>query len=348
MVSQQDVAKAAGVSPATVSLALNNHPRVSARMRAHVQESAQRLGYVANHAAQQLIRARFGLSQTADIRQVGFVLCHGDASPLLPVYLAFIQGVEQEVAARNGVLVFLRATGDAFLKRLALLHQSGMVEAWILAGTVTEETVAPVEALHRPLVILGDQQCPRPLHHATMDFRLMGRLAVRHLVELGHRQIGFVGACMRFAYQWNILDGFKAGMAEARLPVAASAIATRQGLANPRSRINDAVGRLLQGKLRPTALVFGEPNESELALASLANRGIRVPDDLSIVFCEHPDGGAVLADGITRVEAAAADAGRAAVSLLAEVAAQRDTPPRLVLTAPRLVPGRTTAPRQAP
>ena len=54
----------------------------------------------------------------------------------------------------------------------------------MLTGAVTEESVAGIEALHRPWVVLGDHHCTRPLHHVTVDFRTMGRLAVRQLAEL--------------------------------------------------------------------------------------------------------------------------------------------------------------------
>lgn len=121
MVSQIDVARVAGVSPATASLALNNHPRVSAKTTLHVQRVAKRLGYVPNHAARQLIRSRFGPSPNGDLSQVGMACFWApeDAGALNPTDMAFINGVEQGVAGHSGVLVYLRHTGDDPSSRVA-------------------------------------------------------------------------------------------------------------------------------------------------------------------------------------------------------------------------------------
>lgn len=93
MVTQLEVAKAAVVSACTVSLALNNHPRVSARTALRVQQVADQLGYVPNHAARQLIRARFGASAHVDLRQVGVISCGSDeaAVPLATTSMAFLK-----------------------------------------------------------------------------------------------------------------------------------------------------------------------------------------------------------------------------------------------------------------
>jgi|GEM_PF-2308876 len=344
MVSQLEVAKAAGVSPSTASLALNNHPRVSAKTTLHVQTVARRLGYVANHAARQLIRSRFGITAGSDPRQIGVMSCYGDAGPgpLGSTYLAFLNGVEQAVSKCNGFLVFLRQTEGRPSPRLADLTRSGTVEGWIAFGQVNDKYADALNRLERPWVVLGDHHCTLPVHQVTMDFEMMGRLAVRHLVELGHRRIAFVGSFTSFPYQREILSGYRKGISDAGLDSDPALVVTRPHFNAPPGEVDAAMERLWKLPSRPTAVVYGEPGESELALAWCGRQGISVPEDLSLVFCESADSLPFVED-ICRVEASAIETGSAAASLLAEVAGQADVPTRRVLVTPRVVPGWSSA-----
>lgn len=346
MISQLDVAKAAGVSPTTASLALNNHPRVSAKTTLHVQTVAKRLGYVPNHAARQLIRSRFGTSPNADLHQIGVVSCMGPerSASLNPTDMAFLNGVEQGVAARSGVLVYLRRTDEESAKRLTHLTSSGTVEGWITFGWVDDEQAALLDGLARPWVALGDHGCSRPVHQVNLDFRLMGQLAVRRLVELGHRRIGFVGSRMRFAYSKEILAGFREAMGAAGLALPSETVLLREIGPGARSWLNEALAATRNLTSPPTAYVYAEPGQSVTVLSICSELGIRVPDETSLVFCEMSDGLPFSRD-IARIEASAVEAGRAAVGLLMEVAAQRDAPPRQVLVAPQAVDGWTATGR---
>jgi LacI family transcriptional regulator len=344
MASQLEVAKAAGVSPSTASLALNNHPRVSAKTILHVQTVARRLGYVPNHAARQLLRARFGASLNGDLHQIGVVSCMGpsQSSSLNPTDMAFLNGVEQGVAARSGVLVYLRRTDEASAKRLTHLTRCGTVEGWITFGWVDDDHAALLDGLGHPWVALGDHACSRPVHQVNLDFRLMGQLAVRRLVELGHRRIGFVGSRMHFAYPKRILAGFREALSEAGLSLPDATVLLRERGPDPRPWLSEVLAAASKLPSPPTAYVYAEPGESATLLSVCADLGLRVPDDISLVFCEMTDG-LPFAAGIARVEASASEAGRAAVALLTDVASRKDVPARQILVAPRAVDGWTAA-----
>jgi DNA-binding LacI/PurR family transcriptional regulator len=342
MISQLDVAKAAGVSTTTASLALNNHPRVSAKTTLHVQTVAKRLGYVPNHAARQLIRSRFGSTSNGDLHQIGVVSCRrpSQSDSLNPTDMAFLNGVEQGVAARSGVLVYLRHADEASAKQITHLTHSGSVEGWITFGWVDDAHAALMDGLARPWVALGDHGCSRPVHQVNLDFRLMGQLAVRHLVELGHRRIGFVGSRMHFAYPKEILAGFREATSAAGLSLPAETVLLREVGPDPRPWLREALPGASRLASPPTAYVYAEPGESATMLAACSELGLRVPEAASLVFCEMTDG-LPFAPDIARIEASAVEAGRAAVGLLADVASRKDVPARQVLVAPRAVDGWT-------
>jgi LacI family transcriptional regulator len=329
-------------------LALNNHPRVSAKTTLLVQRVAKRMGYVPNHAARQLIRSRFGYSSNGDLHQIGVVSCIGPSpsGSLNPTDMAFLNGVEQGVAARSGVLVYLRHADDASAKRITQLTHSGSVEGWITFGWVDDAQADLLDGLARPWVALGDHGCSRPVHHVNLDFRLMGQFAVRRLVELGHRRIGFVGSRMHFAYPKEILAGFREAMRKAELPAPPEVLLLRDAGTDPRPWLGEALAGASRLPTPPTAYVYAEPGESAAMVAVCSAQGLRVPEAASLLFCEMTDG-LPFAPDIARIEASAVEAGRAAVGLLADVTSRKDVPARQVLVAPRAVDGWTAAANSA-
>jgi LacI family transcriptional regulator len=112
--SQRDVARAAQVSVATVSLALNNHPRVSRKTCLRVAEIASQLGYVPNQAARRLAQTRFRREPKTSFDQVGFIYLEpAGAGPgaLAGSCLAAMSGAEHELARLGAALLFVRLTG---------------------------------------------------------------------------------------------------------------------------------------------------------------------------------------------------------------------------------------------
>src|SRR5688500_11364105 len=104
----KDVARAAGVSPTTASLALNNHPRVATRTKQRVAEAAARLGFIRNHASLRLNRMRAD-SRSVSFEQVGLIYIISEGSDVDYSCLSMMRGAEQELSARDACLLFVRA-----------------------------------------------------------------------------------------------------------------------------------------------------------------------------------------------------------------------------------------------
>jgi len=192
MLRQSEIAAKAGVSKATVSLALNNHPRVSARTRHKVMEVARQLGYVPNHAARKLAQRRFDGGATRGLDRIGFVIVD-DARGLeiTAPYLAILKGAEHSISSRGGMLTFLRCDQESRRQKLSALAHAGEVDGWLLVGRVNDELVRIVKALGRPFVALGDHECSDPVNSVMVDNEAVGRMAVQHLATAGHKCIGF-------------------------------------------------------------------------------------------------------------------------------------------------------------
>src|SRR5271155_3599760 len=182
-VTLNDIADAAGVSRATVSLVLRNNPQVARATRERVQSSIVSLGYVYDRAAANL-RAPY-------THTVGLVVCEITN----PFYAELTAGID-EVLDGAGWVGFLANTAesparqDRFIERMREHRVDGL-----LLCPAEGTKVELIERLHRyglPMVQVLRRLGRRDAGHVGADFRLGMTLAVEHLIGLGHRPLGFV------------------------------------------------------------------------------------------------------------------------------------------------------------
>jgi len=269
-----DVAQAAGVSPATVSRALRGLPRVSAETRARVQQVAGELSYVASPDAASLASGRTAV--------VGVVV------PFLDrwYFSSLLIGAELQLR-QSGFAVLLCHVGNVGLTRFSLLDLLPPLEKRVDALLVLSLKLEPGEValLHRldlPVVTVGVPAEGWPC--VRIDDVAVASTATSHLIELGHRDIAYLGGDPRqdvhVATPSDRLDGFRSTMAAHGLVVRDEWVLTCDWTVTGGIT---AGARLLCGADRPTA-VFAASDEMAMGvLHSAARLGLRVPQDLSVI-----------------------------------------------------------------
>jgi LacI family transcriptional regulator len=263
-----EVARRAGVSASTVSRVLSGHLPVSAEKRAAVLAAVEATGYRPNAMAQSLA---IGKS-----RSVG-VLTQNIASPL---YGEILRGVERTFREADFHPLFAcGATPEESRGALGLLL-SHPVEALVLVGGrfIDEELVGaagqiPVVAVSRDVEGLED----RCLH---VDNRRGAHEAVKHLLDLGHRRIVHLAGLAGYSDALERRAGYESALEEAGLA------ATRELLVL--GDFDSASGRTgVEGLLDrrvPFSAVFAANDEMAFgACVALFRRGLRVPQDVSVV-----------------------------------------------------------------
>jgi DNA-binding LacI/PurR family transcriptional regulator len=181
----RDVARAAGVSPMTVSRVVNGEPAVLPETVARVERAIRRLGYQRNEAASRL-RRRGQTTQTLGL------LVDDLANP----FFAALAAAVEDAARQRNYVVLIGSSGDS-------LRREREVVAAFCARQVDGLIVVPVEGNHQ---FLADQLArgtkvvcvDRPaqgldVDRVVVDNREAARKAVRHLLDQGHRRIGFLG-----------------------------------------------------------------------------------------------------------------------------------------------------------
>lgn len=327
----QDVARLAGVSHQTVSRVLNHHPSVRPETRERVQAAIGSLGYRRNSAARALATNRsstLGLLAASSSRS-------GPVSTLVAVE-------EASRAAGMYVNVTSLSVYDAASVRAALDHFLDQAVEGLIAIAPVQAAVdaAAAGARDLPTVVLAP---PGPTGeaslHVAVDQRQGARLAVRHLVQLGHRSIAHLGGPPAWLDAAERAAGWREELAAAGLPVgallpgdwtAASGFAAAE--AWPPVGLTGA----------PTAVFVANDLMALGLVRGLTERGLRVPSDVSVVGFDDIEVAGYSLPPLTTVRQDFGDLGRAAVRvLLARLAGQLPEAPTLI--EPQLVVRASTA-----
>lgn len=332
-----DVARAAGVSASTASLAVNGTGPVSEATRDRVLTAANALGYGGpDPVARSLRRGRCGVIAVV----VGDRLGYAFSDPTLVVLLDALADEIGE-ADNSLLLVPVRGTGEQAARRLAALPMDAavLVDCGIPAG----ELLAGLAA--RGTVVVGvDGPLGAGVPLVTIDDEGATEGVVAHLAGLGHRAFGIVALP-------HGQDGEGSpGVPRRRTDAAAAAIAALPGSrsrcvasrANTVAEGERAAGDLLDAADRPTALVAQSDVLALGCLRAASARGLAVPGAVSVAGFDGVD--LHLLDGtrLTTVEQPSAQKGRAAARLVA--AALDGERPADVRLPTRLRPGTTTGP----
>jgi DNA-binding LacI/PurR family transcriptional regulator len=339
----KDLARAAGVSMTTASLALNNHPRVAEQTRRRVAEAATRIGFVRNYGARRLARTRTN-ARSATFDQVGLIYLSDATVDLDGICIEMMRGAEHELSKLHASLVFVRAGERGDWEKVERLTQSGGVDGWLVIGQVTDVIANRLRDGKLPFVILGDHRCTTPVHNVNADSAAIGRMAVEHLASLGQRRIAYLGGTQKFAYQHLIRDGFRATVRELGLDDDERLFAdvtVWYDDSGPEHR--RAIQWLRDTTPRPTAVFTIETGGAASTHEVLRRAGVTVPADISIIGCETP-GPLPRSQNLTRIEWPFAELGRHGAQLLHRLAAEPGVRSTEMKIAPTLVRGWSTAP----
>lgn len=194
-----DIAKEAGVSRATVSLALRAHPSIPERTRLKVQQTARFLGYVYNRGAANL--------RTASTQSIGVVV-HDVTNP----YFAEIIAAIQDEMNAQGRMVLFGNTHDSHERQAQFLEtlREYNVDGIVLCPAVDTDIdwLAGVRDWSIPIVLYSRNIPQVGLDYAGGDNVEGMADATRHLLELGHRRIALIGVNLRISTGRERLDGY--------------------------------------------------------------------------------------------------------------------------------------------
>ncbi|GII76347.1 transcriptional regulator [Sphaerisporangium rufum] len=262
------IAEQAGVSVPTVSKVVNGRPEVAPETRRRVERLLHEHGY----------RRRTGHGD-GPVGLVDLVFAEIES----PWAIEIIRGVETAAReAEAGVVVSVLHThsgpGRDWLDRIAARRTDGVV---LVASKLTRRQHGQLVARSIPFVIVDPEGEPAPEVSSVGATNWHGGLAAtRHLLELGHHRIGMIGGPPEMLCSRARIDGYRAALETAGVPVDPSYIRYGDFLVDSGHRQGAA---LLELADRPTAIFAGSDMQAFGVLEAARRAGLRVPEDLSIV-----------------------------------------------------------------
>ena len=263
-VTIKDIARAAGVDPSTVTRALQGSERVKPATRERIAELAAEMGYVPNIAARTLVQRSSGL--------IGLVIPHMTN----PFFRDLGKGIEDE-AARHDLRILITDT-DAIeaserdaVKLFLELKADGII---VPSARCTKEFYESVgDAV--PIVHVNRDDMP---HQVSCDMVGGSVLVMQHLIELGHRRIGFVRGPVVPGREPKMY-AYRLELEKAGLEYDPDLIFSFDGTLESSRRIVD---QLLALDERPTAVFAWNDVNAIAMIHALRDRGIAIPDEISI------------------------------------------------------------------
>ena len=269
MVTIKNIATRLNVSASTVGRALADDPRISAGMKKQVAQVAEEIGYVANRAARMMRGASSNL--------VGLIV-----PDIRNSFYSTIAHALSKCLAQENLQLMLSETDDD--RDVELKHVRELLSVDV-AGVILVPSVRPHPEAVRLLKSKPHIQLLR--RYPALGEQWFGiddtqalYQATKHLLDLGHRRVGYIGGSEEIPTGAARLKGFRSALAEA-----GSQATGLEELARPGEMDfgRQAVRRLLAMKKPPTAVVTGTVNHTLSLLDELQDKGIEVPRELSVV-----------------------------------------------------------------
>lgn len=328
-VSIKDIAKAAGVSHSTVSRALRNSPLVSPETTAQIQRLAAEMGYMPSAVAQSLV--------TQQTRTIGLVV----TSISDPFVDRIVDGIEDQ-ATTAGYSVFLsssHADPEREMVVVETFHRRRVDGVIVLASRVGQLYGEHLEQLRVPIVLINNQADSDYLYSVWADDEEGARLAVQHLVNLGHQRIGYIGCGFRPPSNLRRQSGYRTELERAGIAFDPDWVAV------PDTSDDIKNGRLgLEPMLSAgaTAMFCYNDRTAIGVLLAARERGIDVPGSLSVAGFDGIEPSWYVTPPLTTVEQPQLEMGRRAMQMLLDLLAEKPVSDALLPC--RLVVRESTAP----
>jgi LacI family transcriptional regulator len=304
VVTIHDVARHAGVSPMTVSRVINGENNVREATRARVAASVAALRYMPNQAARSLA--------SAAATHIGILYANPSANYLSEFLLGSL-----EQSSRSGCQLVIEKCEGAESEAEAIQRLvKGGIDGVILPAPLCDsaESLKAIQDAGVAAVLVASGKPASDLSAISINNFEASRAMTRHLLELGHRRIGFINGHPNQTATGQRFLGYVEGMTEAGLSVGTDQVA--QGYFTYRSGL-EAANRLLDS-YDPTAIFASNDDMAAATMAVAHRRGLEVPGDLAVAGFDDTPLATTVWPELTTVRQPIAEMAMEAVRLLVE------------------------------
>lgn len=324
----EEIANLAGVSRATVSRVVNDHPNVSDRVRHRVQQVILQTGYEPNHAARSLASNRSNM--------IGLFIPVVGQSDLFadPYYGRLIRGISHECNNLNYILsLFLFDNRDAEHTMFARIVNTGFVDGFIItASTLDNPYTEMLNQRQIPYVMVGRAADGERVSTVDADNVGGAYMAVAHLIRNGYKRIAIIAPELSTAVGLDRLAGYKKALQERQIAIDETLIV--QGDFTFDGGVN-AMRQLLP--YQPDAVFGGTDLMALGAMQSIQEAGLRIPEDIAVVGFDDFPNATTANPPLTTIRQPIEQSGSIAVRTLIDNIKTNDVKPRRTLLPVELI-----------
>ncbi len=309
MITITDVAKHAGLSRATVSRVINNRPYVSEEKKKLVRNAMDKLGYYPNSSAQRLRNQKTNI--------IGVLV------PRLtnPFFINIIEGIEK-IAAESGLQLLICQTKSDKQKELNYftLLRTKQVDGIILTSLENDWEQFSPYVDYGPVIL-----CNEYYENATVPMIRLNQyegsyIGARHLIDRGHRKIGYCGGGSTSGLSKDRKRGLKKALEEAGLSL------NPNWIFHKRYSIED--GRELMKEItamedRPTAIFTNSDEVAAGIIKESKELGLKVPDDLAVIGFDNQPIAELIEPRLTTIDQPSEEIGEKAMETMVAVLNQQ-------------------------
>jgi LacI family transcriptional regulator len=337
-VTIRDVAKKLDLSVTTVSRALAGYDDVATATRALVIETANEMGYVPQHAARQLRRQR--------TETIGLIFPTSGSRFSDPFFSEFIAGIGDETVRRSyDLLVSVAPPGEAEERAYRLWTNSRRVDGFILVRMrVDDWRISYLTDENFPFTSFGRSKTLESSPHIGVDGYSGVKDLVKHILDLGHRRVAFIGASDELTLVVDRLEGYKAGLEEAQISYDTDLV-----LEGDLTRAGgyEATKTLLERTPPPTAIIGVNDLTALGAIRAAQENNLVVGKDLAIAGFDGTVAGEHAHPALTTVHQPVYEIGRLVSAMLIDLIEKQARSVSQNLIRPRLIVRESTMNRKA-
>lgn len=327
-ITLRDIASDLGLAVITVSKAIRDHPDISKRTKARVQERIRELNYQPNWAARSLA--------TGKSFSIGVVV----PDLVHPFFAEVVKGISEQVRSEGYSVMIASSEEDPKMERSQIeFLLARQVDALILASAQpTLEMVRLIESSGVPFALIDRRVAGANCNFVGVDDERIGSLATNHLIEVGCRRIAHIRG-PEISTGIGRVQGYRSALEAHHLQVRPEYIVSRDS-SDTRADASgyEAMRRLLDMDPVPDGVVCYNDPTALGAMKAIAEAGLSIPHDIAVIGAGNDRYASELRVPLSTVDQQHHTIGRRSAKLvLRAIAADEPVKPRTVLLVPQLI-----------
>ncbi len=287
----KDVAKKANVSIATVSLAIHGNKRISEETKQKVMRAIKELNYHPSRPARGLVSQKTG--------NIGFILTENHFLRSEPFYTQIFLGAELE-AHNHDYYVLLTTIPEPLPKKIKLPRfvAERNVDGIVVAGKIPDNYLKHLENEDIPIVFVDYYTEEHDCSAVLIDNFNGGKMAVEHLIGLGHKNIAFIGGDMNHPSIKNRFNGYLSALEQHQLPISPKNYNLDE-MNTTRENGYLAAKKMLARNKSITAIFACNDAMAIGVMQYLQEKGISIPEDISLIGFDDVEVAAITSPSLT-------------------------------------------------